>query len=54
MIDDLIATGGSLSATCQLIKELSADIVGCLVFLELEELHGAKNVGAPVKSLITF
>lgn len=54
VIDDLIATGGSLGATCKLIKGMEATIVGCLVFLELQQLEGAKNVGAPVESLITF
>lgn len=54
IIDDLIATGGSLGATCKLIKGLNATIVGCLVLLELGQLEGAKNVDAPVTSLITF
>jgi len=54
VIDDLIATGGSLGATCKLIKGMGAIIVGCLAFLELGQLEGAKNVDAPVESLITF
>ena len=54
VIDDLIATGGSLGATCKLIKGMGATIVGCLAFLELGQLEGAKNVDAPVESLITF
>ena len=54
VIDDLIATGGSLGATCKLIKSMGATIVGCLALLELGELKGAKNVDAPVESLITF
>jgi len=54
VVDDLIATGGSLKATCKLIQELKADIVGSLVLLELEGLDGASNVGSPVKSLIGF
>lgn len=54
IIDDLIATGGSLGATCKLLSGLNANVVGCLVLLELEQLHGSKNVEAPVESLITF
>lgn len=54
VIDDLIATGGSLQATCKLIKGLNAKIVGCMVVLELEELGGAKIVDVPVESLITY
>ena len=49
VIDDLIATGGSLGATCKLLSSLNAKVVGCLVLLE-----GSKNVDAPVESLITF
>ncbi len=54
VIDDLIATGGSLGATCKLLKGLDAKVVGCLVLLELDQLEGSKNVDAPVESLITF
>lgn len=54
VIDDLIATGGSLGATCKLIKSLNATVVGCVVLLELGQLEGLKNVDAPVQSLITF
>ena len=54
VIDDLIATGGSLGATCKLLKGLNAKVVGCLVLLELDQLEGSKNVDAPVESLITF
>lgn len=54
VIDDLIATGGSLGATCKLLSGLNAKVVGCLVLLELDQLQGSKNVDATVESLITF
>jgi len=54
VVDDLIATGGSLKASCKLINELNAEIVGSLVLLELEGLKGADIVGSPVRSLISF
>ena len=54
VVDDLIATGGSLAATCKLLKDANACIVGCLVLLRLEELQGEKNVGVPLESLISF
>lgn len=54
VVDDLIATGGTLGATCKLIKSMNATIVGCLSVLELEDLEGSKKVDAPVCSLITF
>jgi len=54
VIDDLIATGGSLGATCKLITGLKAKIVGCMCVLELKELEGSKNVDFPVVSLISY
>jgi len=54
VVDDLIATGGSLRASCKLINELNAEIVGSLVLLELGGLKGADNVDSPVRSLICF
>jgi len=40
MIDDLLATGGTMKASCDLVKELGADIVGVAVLIELAFLHG--------------
>ena len=50
VVDDLIATGGSLRASCKLINELNAEIVGCLTLLG--GLESADNVDSPVISLI--
>jgi adenine phosphoribosyltransferase len=40
VVDDLIATGGTLVAACQLVSHLGADIAGCLVLIELQALKG--------------
>jgi adenine phosphoribosyltransferase len=40
MVDDLLATGGTLKASCELIEHLKAEIVGISVLIELEELIG--------------
>ncbi len=40
MIDDLIATGGTMEAACQLVEELGGEVVKVLFLLELEGLNG--------------
>ncbi|KAK5907999.1 hypothetical protein CgunFtcFv8_016094 [Champsocephalus gunnari] len=40
LIDDLLATGGTLYAACELMKKQKADILGCMVVIELKELNG--------------
>jgi len=38
--DDLLATGGTISATIQLVEELGGNVVGTAFLVELEALHG--------------
>jgi adenine phosphoribosyltransferase len=53
MIDDLLATGGTMVACCDLVKELKGHIVGVAVLIELCFLDGRKRfAGMPVHSVI--
>uniref|UniRef100_A0A1B6FE53 Adenine phosphoribosyltransferase n=1 Tax=Cuerna arida TaxID=1464854 RepID=A0A1B6FE53_9HEMI len=52
LLDDLLATGGSLAASCQLITQLGAQVVECLVVIELTDLKGRDKIPAPVYSFI--
>ncbi|XP_047539352.1 adenine phosphoribosyltransferase [Vanessa atalanta] len=56
IIDDLIATGGSITAATNLLLNCKADVVGCLVIMELISLNGRRNIpnGIPVHSLIKY
>ncbi|XP_032522055.2 adenine phosphoribosyltransferase [Danaus plexippus] len=55
IIDDLMATGGSIKAATTLLKKCGADVVGCLVVIELMSLNGRKNnPDVSVHSLITY
>ncbi|XP_029464483.1 adenine phosphoribosyltransferase [Rhinatrema bivittatum] len=45
IIDDLLATGGTLYGACTLMKKLNAEILECLVLIELKMLEGAKKLG---------
>lgn len=40
MVDDLLATGGTMKACCDLVKQMRAGIVGISVLIELTTLNG--------------
>lgn len=40
VIDDLLATGGTIEATIKLVEKLGGTVVGAAFFIELEDLHG--------------
>ncbi|XP_035454988.2 adenine phosphoribosyltransferase [Spodoptera frugiperda] len=56
IIDDLIATGGSITAATHLLNRCGADVIGCLLVIELTALGGRQCIpkGIPVHSLITY
>ena len=55
IIDDLLATGGTVEATVKMIKELGGEPVGCAFIIELSDLHGRDALsGMEVLSLLTY
>jgi adenine phosphoribosyltransferase len=54
ILDDLLATGGTLAASVQLCMSAGADVVGCGVVVELTFLNGRDGIGAPVHTLVTY
>lgn len=53
--DDLLATGGTARALCDLIEGAGAHVVGCAFLVELSFLGGRRALGDfPVHSLITY
>ncbi|MHC4211777.1 MAG: adenine phosphoribosyltransferase [Planctomycetota bacterium] len=44
MVDDLLATGGTMAAACKLMEKIGADIVGITFLIELTELGGRPKV----------
>ena len=55
VIDDVLATGGTLSAATQLVRGFDATLVGAGTVVELEFLNGRKNLSdVPLHSLLRF
>ena len=55
IIDDLLATGGTVEATIKLIESLGGEVVGCAFLIELLDLKGRDKIGNyPVKALISY
>lgn len=55
IVDDLLATGGTARAVCQLIEKSGAEIVGIEFLIELTDLKGIEKLkGFPVHSIIKF
>jgi adenine phosphoribosyltransferase len=44
LVDDLLATGGTMVACCQLAQQLGANIVGIAVLIELTFLPGRQRL----------
>lgn len=44
VIDDVLATGGTAAASCQLIEKLGAEIAACAFVVELDALEGRKKL----------
>ncbi len=55
LVDDLLATGGTIKAGIKLVERLGAEVAGVLVILELAGLNGRAVLGDyDVTSLITY
>ena len=55
LVDDLLATGGTMSAACQLVSELKGEIVGISFVIELDFLNGREKLGDwPIHTLIHY
>jgi adenine phosphoribosyltransferase len=53
--DDLLATGGTAAALCELVERLGGEIVACVFLIELVALRGRERLaGRRVEALISF
>jgi adenine phosphoribosyltransferase len=55
LVDDVLATGGTMEAGCQLVEKAGGRVAGCAFLLELLFLKGRERLGGrPVFSLLQF
>lgn len=55
IVDDLLATGGTVEATVKLIEKLGGIVVGAAFLIELEELKGKDLLkGIPVFTILKY
>ena len=56
VIDDLLATGGTVSAACKLLKKAGANVKAAAFVIELADLNGRKNLPQDIEvvSMITY
>ena len=55
IVDDVLATGGTLKATEQLLTDAGYYVVGAIVAIDLTYLHDEILIGGkPVQSLIKY
>jgi adenine phosphoribosyltransferase len=55
MVDDLLATGGTMAASCEMIRKAGGNILGVEFLIELAFLKGRDRLaGHPVRSQIVF
>ena len=57
LVDDLIATGGTIEAACKLVEKLGGEVVATVFLLELAGLEGRKKLeeqGYRVESVVSY
>ena len=54
IVDDLLATGGTINAAAQLIRECGAQVAGSEVIFEIEALKGRPKLTTSVSSIVTL
>ena len=54
IVDDLLATGGTVNCVSRLLQDQSKEILGLITVVELEELEGRLKLDFPVLSMISI
>ena len=55
VVDDLLATGGTVGACCALVEQMGVEVVSCVFAIELLGLQGARRLAPrPVFSLLQY
>ena len=54
ILDDLLATGGTMAAAVELFRKVGAEVVGVACIIELTFLGGRNRLDVPVTTLIAY
>ena len=55
VVDDLLATGGTLEATCRLVEQVGGIVIGCTCVIELPALKGREKLTKyPLYTMFNF
>jgi len=54
IVDDLLATGGTVNCVAKILESNNKEVVGILVVVELMKLEGKLKLHFPIESVITF
>ena len=54
VVDDLLATGGTLAASIALLRKVGAEVIAAAVIIEIASLRGRERLGIPVSALVTY
>ena len=54
VIDDLLATGGTLAAGIRLLRTVGAEVPAAMTLIELTFLEGRKQLDVPFQALLSY
>jgi adenine phosphoribosyltransferase len=55
MVDDLLATGGTMAAACKLIEKIGGQVAGIVFLIELVDLRGRERIADyEVTSVVSY
>lgn len=54
VLDDLLATGGTLAAAVELLRKVGANVVGAACIIELSFLAGRARLNVPFHSIMSY
>lgn len=54
VVDDLLATGGTMVASIELLRRIGATVPACASLIELQFLKGRQRLDVPFESLVSY